>query len=294
MNCSSSDDEKGDEVTSLLREYRQKRILKPANSSAYFSPTQHEAHQVTADLVQTTDTAVGNTANVSSGVNQNFSAMSQANQSSRRRSTESTLSRLRKVRKTSSSSSVPESRQIFKGFVFFFTPNDDVSPARRMRIQRSVEFGARRATEWCTGITHVIVDKGLTLADVVKYLKVDAIPKTVLLVNENYPVDCISKGAILEGGLQRFQVQGTAAPLEEHSPANSKVVQPETLQVKSTQRQKTQGTTSEESQEGNTISAVVLAPSSDNQVGSEGPTTIHNDPLNEVIQTVKATATLVG
>lgn len=294
MTCDSSDDDKGDEVASLLREYRQKRILKPPGSSVYLSATRNETHELTTNSLQTTSTAVGNPSNVSPEEVANFPEMGRANRSSRRRSAESNLLlRSKKARKSSSSFSVPKSRQIFKGLVFFFIPNDDVSPSRRMRIQRSVEFGARRATKWCTEITHVIVDKGLTVADVMKYLKIDSILTSMLLVNETYPVVCISKGTILEGGLQRFQVQGAAPPLEEHSSVQQSILRSESLLVKPTQRRKSPGTTPQESQGQNAVSAAVLVPSSDDQAQPDA-SAAHNDPLNEVIQTVKATAALVG
>lgn len=76
----------------------------------------------------------------------------------------------RKKRRTQSVQIIPESAQIFKGLKFFFVPNNDISPARRLRIQRSQEYGASWAQTWTSDVTHVIVDKGLDYKEVLKVL----------------------------------------------------------------------------------------------------------------------------
>jgi DNA polymerase IV len=93
---------------------------------------------------------------------------------------------------------VPEEQQIFKNLVFceylaicsqdiiqlltvsqVFFPNNDVSPLRRLRIQRAQEYGATWAKTWEAHITHVIVDKGLMFQDVLKHLKLEAFPVSI-------------------------------------------------------------------------------------------------------------------
>lgn len=101
-----------------------------------------------------------------------------------------------KKQRNGSTRHIQDDRQIFKGLVFckwvfnlfryrhypgfnplaVFVPYNDISPARRLRIKRSVEFGAYRAVEWSSSITHVIVDRGLTMRDVTKCLKMDFLP----------------------------------------------------------------------------------------------------------------------
>lgn len=76
----------------------------------------------------------------------------------------------RKKRRTQSVQIIPESDQIFKDLTFFFVPNNDISPARRLRIQRSQEYGASWAQTWSSDVTHVIVDKGLDYKEVLKVL----------------------------------------------------------------------------------------------------------------------------
>lgn len=76
----------------------------------------------------------------------------------------------RKKHRSQSVQIIPESAQIFKGLKFFFVPNNDISPARRLRIQRSQEYGASWAQTWSSDVTHVIVDKGLDYKEVLKVL----------------------------------------------------------------------------------------------------------------------------
>lgn len=65
-------------------------------------------------------------------------------------------------------------QQLTMSPVFF--PNNDVSPLRRLRIQRAQEYGAIWAKTWEAHITHVIVDKGLMFQDVLKHLKLETFP----------------------------------------------------------------------------------------------------------------------
>jgi hypothetical protein len=57
-----------------------------------------------------------------------------------------------------------------------FVPNNDIAPARRMRIRKTLEFGACRAESWQKNVTHVIADRDLCFKDVVRYLKLNTFP----------------------------------------------------------------------------------------------------------------------
>lgn len=98
----------------------------------------------------------------------------------------------KKKRKVATLKMVPSDQQIFKELVFceiphsslclnclttntVFFPNNDVSPSRRLRIQRAREYGAQCVTEWTEDITHVIVDKGLLYRDLVTHLKITSL-----------------------------------------------------------------------------------------------------------------------
>ncbi|EQL29034.1 hypothetical protein RJZ56_004632 [Blastomyces dermatitidis] len=111
----------------------------------------------------------------------------------------------------------PEHQQIFKEMVFFFIPNDDIAPARRMRINKALEFGASRSSTWDDTVTHVIVDKAISFTDVLKYLRVDALPLSVSLVNESYPTECITFGSLMNASHARFHVSGAPAKNNEAS-----------------------------------------------------------------------------
>lgn len=80
-----------------------------------------------------------------------------------------------KKRRAESFKLVPESQQIFKGLTFFFIPNNDVAPARRLRIAKAQEYGALWARVWSSDVTHVIVDKDLVFQDVLKVVDTEKI-----------------------------------------------------------------------------------------------------------------------
>lgn len=65
-----------------------------------------------------------------------------------------------------------------------FIPNNEVAPMRRMRMKKVIEFGACRAATWEPKITHIVVDKNLTLNDVLKYLKLDELPVCMLVIHQ--------------------------------------------------------------------------------------------------------------
>lgn len=100
----------------------------------------------------------------------------------------------KKKRRTNSVKIIPDDQKIFKGLVFCecsalcshlaftnpvlsdFFPNNDISPFRRLRIQRAQEYGARWSREWVDDVTHVIIDKGLQFNDLQGHLKIDYLP----------------------------------------------------------------------------------------------------------------------
>lgn len=61
-------------------------------------------------------------------------------------------------------------------FISVFFLNNDISPLRRMRIQRAQEYGATWAKEWGDDVTHVIVDNNLVFQDLISYLKIESLP----------------------------------------------------------------------------------------------------------------------
>ncbi|KAI9819904.1 MAG: hypothetical protein M1827_006474 [Pycnora praestabilis] len=113
-------------------------------------------------------------------------------------------------KRTKSLQILPESEQIFKGLSFYFFPNNDIAPARRMRITKALEYGAVWAKEWRVGITHVVVDKNLTFNELLSYLKIRSLPSDIALVNELFPVECISLRILVNPQQGHYQVEGYA------------------------------------------------------------------------------------
>lgn len=52
----------------------------------------------------------------------------------------------------------PESKQLLRGKIVYFYPNDDVSMVRRTRIHKVIQLGAAWVTKWRDDVTHVLVD----------------------------------------------------------------------------------------------------------------------------------------
>ena len=103
---------------------------------------------------------------------------------------------------------VPESQQIFKGLSFYFFPNNDISPARRARIRKAMEWGAVWVKDWKDRITHIIVDDSLCYSDVLSFLKISDLPSDVTLVNEVYPADCIKFRFVVNPNQILYHVRG--------------------------------------------------------------------------------------
>ena len=106
---------------------------------------------------------------------------------------------------------VPENDRIFKDLTFYYIPPDDIAPLRRFRITKAREFGAVWAKkDWNTNIiTHVVIDKELNFVDIMNYIKqfkLDAFPPSIILVNEDYPIDCIQHKFLLDPKQPRYEV----------------------------------------------------------------------------------------
>ncbi|KAI2732743.1 hypothetical protein CBS147332_1882 [Penicillium roqueforti] len=145
-----------------------------------------------------------------------------------------------KKRKTNNAKIIPVDQQIFKGLVFFFFPNNDVSPFRRLRIQRAQDYGARWSQNWATDVTHVIMDKNLLLTDLLNYLKLESLPTNVALVNESYPSECIQFRSVLDTSHLRFRPNGTPTTAEKQKSPVVEPPLPDSLPLKPSRREKNQ------------------------------------------------------
>ncbi|KAK2683041.1 DNA polymerase family X [Fusarium oxysporum f. sp. vasinfectum] len=128
----------------------------------------------------------------------------------------------------------PESEQIFKGLTFHYVPDDDVAPARRLRIAKAREFGAT----WVRTpriATHIVVEKHIQYKDIESVLKNTNRNLPPRVVNEEYPIDCIQFKALLQCSQKKYRLTGQPIVQEEdNSPPvpSSSGESNESLQVK--------------------------------------------------------------
>ncbi|CAI6095685.1 unnamed protein product [Clonostachys chloroleuca] len=107
----------------------------------------------------------------------------------------------------------PEHEQIFRGLEFFYIPDNDIAPTRRQRIAKAVEYGATR-TGAVDRATHVVVDRSISYKDIEKIIS-EGRKETgpFVLVNEDYPVDCIQFKAVLDPTQAKYLLTGQPPPV---------------------------------------------------------------------------------
>ncbi|KAK1970852.1 hypothetical protein LY78DRAFT_652436 [Colletotrichum sublineola] len=110
---------------------------------------------------------------------------------------------------------VPEEQQVFRGLRFYFIPNDDIAPARKIRIRKVQEFGASWVRSLETA-THVIVDRSLDWQNIESIVRPRNGAASYLVLNEEYPLDCLRFKSLLNADQKHYRVSGcpelSAAP----------------------------------------------------------------------------------
>ena len=160
---------------------------------------------------------------------------------------------------------MPESQRIFKGLSFYFFPNNDISPARRARIRKAMEWGAIWVKDWKDGITHVITDDNLCYNDLLSFLKIYALPSDVALVNEVYPADCIKYRFVVNPNQILYHVKGHQQAIRS-AQSSSSLTSPEmSLSLKPSRRELVQQAQTPSKTEGS-------------EQGSLGPIPASNEP----------------
>lgn len=102
----------------------------------------------------------------------------------------------------------PEHQQVFRNLVFFYIPDNDISPLRRIRINKAREYGARWTRD-VSEATHVIVDSGISYKAVEAFLSRGKHMRTTpVVVNDNYPLDCIQFRVVLEYAQAKYLLAG--------------------------------------------------------------------------------------
>lgn len=176
----------------------------------------------------------------------------------------------------------PEEDQIFKDFAFFYIPDDDVAPARRIRISKAREYGATW-TRMISAATHVIVDKALQWKDVENMLARTDKTRPPKVVNETYPIDCILFKAMLDASQRKYQLTGQPpsqpeVPTSGATPSSRESTR--SLQLKQPQNNpkkwdyvppKGTPTRSEESTQGSCIARTLITEESQWVVPDSGP-----------------------
>jgi len=112
---------------------------------------------------------------------------------------------------------VPPEQRVFDGLHFYFFPNNEKHPARLMRITKAISFGAAWQRDWNDCVTHVILDKTMDYAMLLKFLKKDSMPENVIVVNESWPSECIAYRALLDFSRPQFKVSGAALAAPKHT-----------------------------------------------------------------------------
>lgn len=114
---------------------------------------------------------------------------------------------------------MPKDQQIFSSLHFYFFPNNEKHSARFMRISKAIAFGATWHRDWTPFVTHVILDKAMDYAMLLRFLKKDILPAGVVCVNESWPSECIAYRALLDYNRPQFRVSGTPASVAPHKSA---------------------------------------------------------------------------
>ncbi|KAL6869308.1 hypothetical protein ACO1O0_000632 [Amphichorda felina] len=104
----------------------------------------------------------------------------------------------------------PEEEQIFRGLAFFYVPDNDIAPARRIRISKAREYGATW-TRMVSAATHIVVDRSIRYKDLQSTLARVEKSNPPKMVNEDYPIDCIQFRAVLDHNQKKYQVVGHPA-----------------------------------------------------------------------------------
>lgn len=119
---------------------------------------------------------------------------------------------------------IPKEQQIFDGLHFYFFPNNEKHPARLMRINKAIAFGATWQRDWGERVTHVVLDKAMDYAMLLKFVRKESLPAGIVVVNESWPSECIAYRALLDFTKPQFKVIGApvaAAPPPTAVPASS-------------------------------------------------------------------------
>ena len=114
----------------------------------------------------------------------------------------------------------PDEEQIFKDLAFFYVPDNDIAPARRIRISKAREYGATW-TRMVSAASHIVVDRSIQYKDLQSTLARVEKKSPPKVVNEDYPIDCIQFKAMLDHNQKKYQLVGQPTAVIDDTPDNS-------------------------------------------------------------------------
>ncbi|KAK8049034.1 DNA polymerase [Apiospora phragmitis] len=189
------------------------RIIKSTPPNSHLVPHLRETASEVIDLSTITDTPIPDSTKASSKQQPQRRV---SDRLLRRRATgspsvqETPSFKMPKRKKDVPIKMVPEADRCFAGLVFFFFPNSDANSVRKKRIDKAREYGATW-TRSLKDATHIIVDKGLTYADLKPLLEGDVDPAKKIVVNADFPIDCWTHRTLVSHDQEKYQVPGKTA-----------------------------------------------------------------------------------
>ena len=119
---------------------------------------------------------------------------------------------------------IPVEKQIFRGLCFFFIPNKDDHPVRKMRMEYAEAHGGLRARVFGKEVTHIIVDEKIAADSAVKEFDDRAWPLKIPAVKINWLMESMNTKVLQNSASSRFWVDGrTTTTIREAAPP---VIQP--------------------------------------------------------------------
>ncbi|KIW46453.1 uncharacterized protein PV06_02124 [Exophiala oligosperma] len=184
--------------------------------------------------------------------------------------------RKRQVPKSMKLTAVPIEQQFFREFIFYFVPNDDDHPVRRIRMYKSVLLGAEWVHEWYDDVTHIIVDNSYTMSEVAASFPSGKVPECPAIVLEEWLVHSFSLKQPQDVNRKKFLVPGFESL--QHDRIQGHTANTALSRIKTPMRPKSQ------------LRRGDITPSKSPLVGEQKAhkvSTISDDQLGVTIQTVK-------
>ncbi|KAH3980143.1 DNA-directed DNA polymerase [Parastagonospora nodorum] len=188
----------------------------------------------------------------------------------------------------------PEHKQLLKGKIVYFYPNDDISMARRTRIHKVIQLGAAWVNRWRDDVTHIMLDDAsYTYSQLLRHLNKAGFSRRLALVKfDPYVPQCIEFGTLLDPNAVRFAIKG--APVRSQSFQAEEPSQPSdpsqvSLKIKSSRHQiaaqgtqKTDSPPTEESIPSSRPAAEAPPSSSDSDIVEDSFIVPSSDPAEHI------------